>query len=802
MDPLENIKAVQNSQHRWGLPLFPKTLVNTALINTALVNTALIMAVLFNVTLFNAPAWAQLGDACIVEDNGTGTVTVPPAGCDFRQPQEVYKIIDGLPPGTTIELTGTHLAFHCNMPASNGPCLVENGGLLGGQRELWDAVMVFELRGTGDLADFRRVLSFEVTAETQSAPRTPGDPVQGFDTGLASFTGSLPAGDPDFAQLQLDAGFDFPAGSFGHTILTSRGDGTFHVERFFHITYRITFQGAPGGALDGLAGMTERTTRIQSRGVRPEGRCIVPDNGSGTTTLPLDGCGYISPLQNVQIFNGLPGGSLLQLEPRLEPFVCTLPGGVCGEPGGTLGGEREVFDSVLRFYLEGTGALSGFRRALRVPVTIETHSAPRVPGDPVQAFVIDVFDLQGTLTGDPDFASLTITGGSNHGFPSPGHTTLQDLGDGSFQADSFFDLEYEIEFTGASGGALAGLSGTTTARVRMEARHGKANAVEGDNGSGTVTLPPESGEYRSPNDHFSIIDGLPPGTSIEVHPNLGAFFCTSPGCGESGGALGGEREIFDATLDLVLEGDGSLPGFQRTLSLPVTVETHTAPRTPGDPMQTFATDLFHLQGTLVGDPDFSLLTLTAGSDNGLASPGSATLTDLGDGTFQVDSFFDITYEIEFEGAPGSPLDGLSGTTQGTVRIEACEREGALPHNVTIVQVTEPQGPADTSFTGDLGTFSLDDDADPTLSDRRTINNLTPGAFSVLASVPPDLVLLGIVCDDPDGGTTVDVATGEANIDLDLGEELTCVFRSVESATLLFADGFESGSTAAWSQVAP
>ena len=176
MDRLESVNGSRQSVCGRGLVILPVLLLLVALLHT--------------------PASAQLGDACIGEDNGTGTVTVPPAGCDFRQPQEVYKIIDGLPPGSTIELTGTHLTFHCNSPAGNGPYVVEDGGLLGGQREVWDAVMVFELRGTGDLDDFRRVLSVEVTAETQSAPRTPGDPVQGFDTGLASFTGSLPAGVP------------------------------------------------------------------------------------------------------------------------------------------------------------------------------------------------------------------------------------------------------------------------------------------------------------------------------------------------------------------------------------------------------------------------------------------------------------------------------------------------------------------------------------------------------------------------------------------------------------------------------
>ena len=39
------------------------------------------------------------------------------------------------------------------------------------------------------------------------------------------------------------------------------------------------------------------------------------------------------------------------------------------------------------------------------------------------------------------------------------------------------------------------------------------------------------------------------------------------------------------------------------------------------------------------------------------------------GDFNIDSFFDITYQIEFEGCPGSILEGMSGTTIDTIRIQ-------------------------------------------------------------------------------------------------------------------------------------
>ncbi len=42
---------------------------------------------------------------------------------------------------------------------------------------------------------------------------------------------------------------------------------------------------------------------------------------------------------------------------------------------------------------------------------------------------------------------------------------------------------------------------------------------------------------------------------------------------------------------MVMEGTGGLV-YSRTLNLPVNFETHIAPRTPGDPVQSFDTDMF------------------------------------------------------------------------------------------------------------------------------------------------------------------------------------------------------------------
>ncbi len=192
-----------------------------------------------------------------------------------------------------------------------------------------------------------------------------------------------------------------------------------------------------------------------------------------------------------------------------------------------------------------------------------------------------------------------------------------------------------------------------------------------------LPLPPVGGEYRSPDEVFEIIDGLPAGTVIEIEGALFDFIglpefieiMDVPG----GSFVGGNRQTFYAQFEMSITGTGLLGGFNRSITMwDVAVETHTAPRTQGDAVQTFDTEMFSLHGGIFGDPDFDLLTLRAGAEFGLPSPGQTTLTEIGGGAYNVDSFFDITYEIDFQGAPGGILDGLAGTTTGSIRIQAGE----------------------------------------------------------------------------------------------------------------------------------
>ena len=98
--------------------------------------------------------------------------------------------------------------------------------------------------------------------------------------------------------------------------------------------------------------------------------------------------------------------------------------------------------------------------------------------------------------------------------------------------------------------------------------------------------------------------------------------------------------------------------------------------------------------------------------------------------------------------------------------------------IVIVKDTVPDAALDFAFTTTGGLapagFSLDDDADATLSNTRTYTSVVPGTYTVTESTVAGYATT-LSCVDPDSGTTTASAT--ATIDLDPGETVTCTFTS-------------------------
>ncbi len=95
-------------------------------------------------------------------------------------------------------------------------------------------------------------------------------------------------------------------------------------------------------------------------------------------------------------------------------------------------------------------------------------------------------------------------------------------------------------------------------------------------------------------------------------------------------------------------------------------------------------------------------------------------------------------------------------------------------SIRFVQSTVPTDAQDFSFGGDLGSFTLDDDADPVLRDQVTFANIPTGPYTITQAQIPGWTLTTIGCSEE---AAVDPATGTVTIDLQPNSVVVCTFNN-------------------------
>jgi uncharacterized repeat protein (TIGR01451 family)/fimbrial isopeptide formation D2 family protein len=193
---------------------------------------------------------------------------------------------------------------------------------------------------------------------------------------------------------------------------------------------------------------------------------------------------------------------------------------------------------------------------------------------------------------------------------------------------------------------------------------------------------------------------------------------------------------------------------------------------------------------------------TSGSGSISCSINSNTLTCTASGgtvTIPAGASFTVTFDVTPTAAGNLANPASGGICQvdpNTLVSETDENNNTCGDTVTvdplgtivIIKDTVPDDPQDFAYTTTgtgLSNFSLDDDADGTLSNTKTFSNLLKGAYTVTETLGvAGFDLTNLVCVDPDNQSSVTLGTGLATIDLDAGETVTCTYTNTKRGMIV------------------
>ena len=366
-----------------------------------------------------------------------------------------------------------------------------------------------------------------------------------------------------------------------------------------------------------------------------------------------------------------------------------------------------------------------------------------------------------------DFGVLSLTGGEA--------TTIPDLVPGSYSvaesATAGWDLS-QLTCVDPDGGTTVDLAAGTASLDVDPGEEVTCTFVNTAQGSVTIvkeTDPVDAGgqlfEFAGDLGAFSLTGGgtttisnLAPGSYTVAEGEVAGWDLSQLTCVDPDGGTTVDLAAGTAILD-VDPGEEVTCTFVNTAQGSVTIVKETDPVDAGGQLFEFVGDLGPI--TLVGGESTTRSSL---------APGSYVVTE------SLPEGWDLSQLTCDDPDGGSTVDLPSGTA--TVDLDSGEQvtctflNSAQGGSVTIVKqtVTTDMGAGQQfPFTGDLGTFTLAG------GESTTRAALEPGTYTVAESLPDGWDLSQLTCDDPDGGTVVDLVAGVATVDVDSGEEVVCTF---------------------------
>lgn len=207
----------------------------------------------------------------------------------------------------------------------------------------------------------------------------------------------------------------------------------------------------------------------QASTAAPSDPCLVTADAAGNPILPPIDCAYYPVIKrfHAELTDPVTG--------RLEIGIGSIHyrfRNIVTEPGGTLGGTRETFDSTLTLdAANGDGETVSIDVPARVVTDTSRFNGGQAAGfaHNIQTLEADMRALEVRVRNKPCFDFLEIVGGTDNGFPSPGTITLHPQGEGVWLANSSFDVNIRVSYIGSADGPFAGQSGTFEGTVTVEA---------------------------------------------------------------------------------------------------------------------------------------------------------------------------------------------------------------------------------------------------------------------------------------------------------------------------------------------